>query len=112
MVDPGATERRRTPRFVPTQPIRVAIEAENGPVTHGVVADISDGGACVWADAALGVGEDILLRLTTGREEPIPAAGRVIWKGDNGTGARRYGIEWTHAGPPRMQLKLLIRTLR
>jgi hypothetical protein len=39
------------------------------------------------------------------------ASGRVVWKGGNGTGARRYGIQWTHAGPPRVRLEILIGTL-
>jgi len=112
MADAPAFQRRRAERIVPAQPVKVALETETNPLTYGVVADISDGGACVWTNAALGVGDDVLLRLSTVRQEQVPAAGRVVWKGGNGTGARRYGIEWTHIGPPRVRLKLLIGTLR
>jgi Tfp pilus assembly protein PilZ len=112
MAEPQASERRRTTRVVPAQPLKVAIESEKGAPTVGVVADISDGGACVWTNAALGPGDDVLLRLSTARQEQLPATGRVVWKGGNGTGVSRYGIEWTHAGPPRVRLRLLIGTLR
>jgi len=112
MADARASERRTATRIIPAQPVKVAIETEAYPLTHGVVADISDGGACVWTDAALGIGDDVLLRLSTARQEEMPAAGRVVWKSLNDAGARRYGIEWTFSGPPRVRLKLLIGTLR
>lgn len=112
MAEASAAERRRAPRVIPAEPVEVAIESEANPVTPGVVADISKGGACVCTEAALGVGDDVLLRLNIARQEPVPASGRVVWKGGNGTGAHRYGIEWTHGGPPRVRLELLISTLR
>jgi Tfp pilus assembly protein PilZ len=112
MADVRGSERRRATRIIPAQPVKVAIETETYPLTVGVVADISDGGACVWTDAALGLGEDVLLRLSTARQEEMPATGRVVWKSRNDAGARRYGIEWTFSGPPRVRLKLLIGTLR
>ena len=112
MGDAPASERRRATRVVPAQPVRVAIETETNPLTHGLIADISDGGACVSTDATLAVGDDVLLRLSTARQEEMPATGRVVWKGGNGSGSRRYGIEWTFSGPPRVRLKLLIGTLR
>ena len=111
MADASASERRRAPRIIPAQPVKVAMETESNPLTYGIVSDISEGGACVCTNVALGVGEDVLLRLSTNHHQPVSAAGRVVWKDGNGTGARRYGIEWTHSGPPRLRLKLLIGTL-
>jgi Tfp pilus assembly protein PilZ len=111
MADASASERRRATRVVPAEPVSVAIETETNPLTEGVVADISKGGACVCTDAALGLGEDVLLRVSIARQQPLPASGRVVWKGGNDTSARRYGIQWTHAGPPRVRLEILIGTL-
>jgi Tfp pilus assembly protein PilZ len=101
MADASASERRRAIRVVPAEPVSVAIETETN-LTHGVVC----------TDAALGLGEDVLLRLSIARQQPLPASGRVVWKAGNGTGTRRYGIQWTHAGPPRLRLEVLIGTLR
>ena len=107
----SASERRRAPRIIPAQPVKFAMETESNPLTYGIVADISEGGACVCTNVALGVGEDVLFRLNTNHHQQVPAAGRVVWKEGNGTGVRRYGIQWTHSGPPRLRLNLLIGTL-
>ena len=109
--DAPGSERRRAGRVIPAQPVKIAIESETSPPANGVVADISEGGACVCTDASLSVGEGVLLRLSTARQEQLPAAARVVWKAGNGGGSRRYGIEWTHTGPPRVRLRLLIGTL-
>lgn len=98
-------------RVVPTRAITVVIENEGFPLAYGVVANISDRGACVWTNRRLQVGESVSLRLSFAREpQPVEASGRVVW----GEPARegdtlRYGLQWDEASlPARDRLKSLI----
>jgi hypothetical protein len=96
---------RLTPRIVPPHPITVAIEKEGAiPVAYGVIADISENGACVWTDVRLSVHARLQFRISFARPaEVYEVSGLVVWSQDSlpGTGcdARRYGIEWQGATP-------------
>lgn len=99
-------------RFVPKSAVTVAIEGQGGPEAFGVVANISDGGVCVWTDGAFQIGETLVLQLSFAREpQTLQAAGRVVWGEWNPDekGARRYGLQWAHtSGPQHARLRSVI----
>ena len=98
--------RERAARVVPRKPITVAIENTRQSRSYGVVANISDGGACLLTDARFILGESLRLELSFFREpECVPAAGRVVWStGNADTGAVRYGLQWiAPAVDPRLR---------
>jgi hypothetical protein len=87
---------RESLRFVPRRSVTVTFE---GPAKtrYGLISNIGEGGACVWTDAALEVGQRLALSLSLARGLlPVPAEGRVIWIGPEGTAGpgRRYGLQW------------------
>jgi len=73
------------------------VENQGVPLAYGVVANISDKGACVWTNGRFRVGENVSLRLSFAREpQPFEASALVVWgeapaKGDCGL---RYGLQW------------------
>jgi Tfp pilus assembly protein PilZ len=81
-------------------------------MAYGVVANISEMGACVWTNGAFAVGEHLVLRLSFPREpQPLQAAGRVVWEDPqrDERGAMRLGLQWSHTtGPAHARLKTLI----
>jgi hypothetical protein len=90
-------------RIVPRSPITVAIQEGGAPKSYGVVANISDGGACIWTDARLEPGTTLSLRLSfPRRSQPLDADGVVVWGEPRGEArARRYGVEWADRSSPR-----------
>lgn len=88
--------RERAVRIVPQKAITVAIENPRRSRSYGVVANISDGGACLLTDASFPVGESLQVELSFFRErQVVPAAGRVVWSsGNRDAGALRYGLQW------------------
>jgi Tfp pilus assembly protein PilZ len=105
--------KRNALRVIPRSAVTVVIENQGLPRAFGVVANISDAGACVWTTAAFDVGENLVLRLSFALEpQPFQAAGRVVWgeTGRNGAGALCYGLQWAHpSGPQHARLRGLIR---
>jgi hypothetical protein len=106
MVEPGgvlAAPRRLTPRIVPPSPITLAIEDDTGEaVAYGVIADISGGGACVWTDALLTVGQTLSFRISFAEPPDVhELVGVVVWteppRESEGRGGRRSGVEWLGA---------------
>lgn len=95
--------RRLTPRIVPPHPITIAIEDEAGrPLAYGVIADISGSGACVWADADLGVGTTLGFRISFAQPPEVhEVVGVVVWSepaaDSSEAGSRRSGVEWLGA---------------
>jgi Tfp pilus assembly protein PilZ len=103
---------RSAVRVIPRNAITVVIENEGLPFTYGVVANISEGGACVWTNGRFAVGESLHLRLSFAREpEPFEAAGVIVW-GDAVPQRNqdiRYGLQWESvASPSRERLLSLI----
>ena len=103
---------RAAVRVIPRSAVTVAIENQGYPMAYGVVANISDVGACVWTNGAFAVGENLVLRLSFPRElQPLQAAGRVVWEDPkrDEKGAMRLGLQWSHAtGPAHARLKEMI----
>ena len=87
----------RAVRVVPQLAITVTIASPPGARSYGVVANISEGGACLLTDAVLPLGETLSLELAFFREpEIVPAVGRVVWSsGDRNVGAVRSGLQWS-----------------
>jgi Tfp pilus assembly protein PilZ len=99
-------------RVIPRSAVTVAIENHGYPMAYGVVANISDRGACLWTNGAFAVGESVVLRLSFPNEpQPLQAAGRVVWEDvqRDEKGALRLGLTWSHTtGPAHLHLKELI----
>ena len=107
-MSPTGRDRRRCLRLFPTNPLGLSMETDVKALS-GQVADISAGGACVWTDRPLAVGERLLLHLTfPGDTQPVPATARIVWKGDGDSRHWRHGLKWTHRGPHMVRLESLI----
>jgi hypothetical protein len=94
---------RLTTRIVPASPITVAIAEEAGrSVIYGVLANLSEGGACLWTDGFLRLGMHLHLQISFAHPaEMHEATGLIVWgqvcRGDSGE-TRKYGLEW-HGTP-------------
>jgi Tfp pilus assembly protein PilZ len=94
---------RGTVRVIPRNAITVVIENQGVPFAYGVVANISEAGACVWTNGRFQVGESIVMRLSFAREpQPFQAAGVVVWA--DAPPAKeadvRYGLQFVLVPPP------------
>ena len=111
------TDNRRAVRVVPRRAITVAV-ADDGFAygtgltrAYGVVANISETGACLLTNGVFGVGERLSLQLSFAREPvPFETTGRVVWTGaTQDRGVLRYGLQFGDAASPtREQLRSLI----
>jgi Tfp pilus assembly protein PilZ len=102
---------RESARFIPRRSVTVAFENRHSPTAYGVVANLSRGGACVWTDARIDVGQHVKVALSFAREAmPVPTPCRVVWTGPTtGTPGRRCGLEWEgQPGPERDRLRKMI----
>jgi hypothetical protein len=105
-------DKRTTVRFVPRRTVTALLEDQDlVPVALARVADISEGGVCLWTDAALRAGDLVILQLSFPEElRPFQAAGRVVWTRDE-VGHGQCGVAWaTTVGPQHARLAVLIRT--
>jgi Tfp pilus assembly protein PilZ len=101
---------RANARFVPSRSVTVAFEGRDSARAYGVVANLSEGGACVWTDARLEEGQQVTLSVSFARaSRPVPTEARVVWTGPEvSTGARRYGVRWDAETPEAPHLRRLI----
>ncbi len=101
---------RADARFVPNRSVTVAFEGRDNTRAYGVVANISEGGACVWSDAHLKAGERVRLAVSFARSSrPVPAEAQVVWTGPGSKpGASRYGVRWDPQMPEAEGLRRLI----
>jgi hypothetical protein len=74
------------------------------PLGYGVIANISETGACVWTNQELDPGMRLSLRVSFAHPPEVhEITGDVVWSDDNAgggffhSGVRRYGIEWRDA---------------
>jgi hypothetical protein len=101
------TPTRQRTRIVPPAPITVAIaDRESGLcLCYGVIANVSEDGACVWTSGALEPGSRLLLRVSFAFPPEVhEVTGVVIWGKApcdggpvNAPGLRRFGVEWQDA---------------
>jgi hypothetical protein len=81
----------------------VAIEDESGlPICYGVIANVSESGACVWTDGILATSSRLFLRVSFAHlSEVHEIEGVVVWEGAEngvrGAAMRRFGVEWRDA---------------
>jgi hypothetical protein len=101
---------RANTRFVPNRSVTVVFEGRDNTRAYGVVANISDGGACVWSDAHLKAGERVKLAVSFARaSRPVPTGAQVVWTGPGSKpGASRYGVRWDSETPETDDLRRLI----
>ena len=87
---------RGTSRFVPRGSVTVAIENRRNPTGYGVVANLSRGGACVWTNAGVVVGQEVSLSLSFACDTlPVPTEGRVVWTAPlRGHDGHSCGVQW------------------
>ena len=105
------TDKRRALRVVPRRAITVAIDENGVPRAYGVVANISETGACVLTNGSFRVGERLVLQLSFAREPvPVETVGDVVWSGaTQDRGVLRYGVQWAEGSrPSREHLRALI----
>ena len=101
-------EERGAARFRPVIPVTVAIERDRERQHFGVIADISESGACVWTDAVFGVGEALVVGLASPRADAsLHVVGKVVWSKPETQeqDTIRYGLQW-HALEERQQAQL------
>ena len=99
-------------RAIPRTPMTVAFEEAGEPRAYGAVANISEGGACVWSAANFEVGQRRSLRVSAARQpQPLEAPAVVVWE----TGEKdqpqthRYGLRWVAPSPEyRSELRRLL----
>ena len=76
-------EKRATDRFKPVKAITICLESDEGLPAFGVVANISDGGACVITDVGavgLDVGADVKLTLSfSPNYQTVLTTGKLRW---------------------------------
>ena len=101
---------RANARFVPRRSVTVVFEARDNTRAYGVVADLSEAGACVWSDAHLKPGQQVKLAVSFARAaRPVSAEARVVWTGPGSKpGASRYGMQWDPETPDAEHLRRLI----
>jgi Tfp pilus assembly protein PilZ len=99
-------------RVIPRNPVSVEIMSIDIAAAEGMLANISELGACVWTEATFASGDALVLRLGfTGERQPFQVAGRVVWSDQPGVAGSlcRCGLRWAHtAGPHHDRLKTLI----
>lgn len=103
---------RNAVRVVPRSAVTVAIANQGLSLAYGVVADISEAGACVWTNGLFKPGEALNLRLSFANEaQPFQASGRLVWmEPRTGKGVLRCGVQWAPPGSKPSRLRTLIAT--
>jgi len=84
-------------RVVPRRAVTVAIGEQGVSPAYGVVANISERGACVWTNGSFKPGDSLILQLSFPHEpQPIQLPGRVIWShpAPESRHGLRYGLQW------------------
>ncbi len=110
MADNGSRKPRQRARIIPPTPITVAIDDQQtgACLCYGVIANVSEDGACVWTNGQLATGSHLKLRVSFAYPPEVhEVTGRVIWgKTSDDTsptlmsGAlRRFGVAWQDAPP-------------
>jgi len=102
-------------RGIPRTPMTVAFEDAGEPLGYGAVANLSEGGACVWTATHFDVGQHLSIRLSAARQmQPFEAPAVVVWGAETPNEeprTRRYGLQWVEPTPGYQgQLRQLLTT--
>lgn len=96
-------QKRAHVRAIPRTPVTVAFDEGGEPLAYGAVANISEGGACVWTSAHFEVGQRLSVRLSASRRpQPLESPAVVVWEaGEKNDDERshRYGLRWSSPSP-------------
>jgi Tfp pilus assembly protein PilZ len=86
---------RSSTRVVPKDPVTLAVEDRGQPIAYGVVANISERGACVLTDGSFEVGDALTFALSFPREQrPVQAPARVVWQKREDSRLVRCGLRF------------------
>ena len=102
---------RRVVRIIPRRAIPVEIMSADMVTSEGILANVSELGACIWTDRILAEGDTVVLGLGFSDEKPFHTAGCVVWAERGETLSRHYrcGLRWPFsAGSHREMLLELI----
>ena len=101
------TPSRQGARVVPPTPITVAIDDQETGLClcYGVIANVSESGACVWTNGLLATGSKLVLRVSFAHPPEVhEITGLVVWENTAAAesapmvpGLRRFGVEWLEA---------------
>ena len=101
-------QERKAVRVNPRTAVTAALEEFDRAFAFGVVANISEGGACICTDGVFPVGRTLTVQLSfRGAEQPLPLDCYVVWSGTDTGDTFRYGLQWV--GPVGSELRRLIR---
>jgi len=101
-------------RAVPQSPMTVAFEEAGEAFAYGAVANISEGGACIWTASQFDVGRELNLRLSAAPQpQPFEAPALVVWATtdpEKEPQTHRYGLQWVEpTSDHRSQIRRLLR---
>ena len=86
---------RSSTRIVPKNPVTLAVEERGQPIAYGVVANISERGACVLTDGSFEVGDTLTFSLSFPREQsPLQTPVRVVWQKKQDARLVRCGLRF------------------
>jgi hypothetical protein len=95
---------RQRARVVPPTPITIAIDdVDTGLcLCYGVIANVSESGACLWTNGVLARGEEFRLRVSFANPPEVhEVIASVVWEDQapaaGGMGMRRFGVRWSDA---------------
>ena len=88
---------RKSPRFVPTRSVTVAVLDHHLPFAYGVAINISEGGARVQTGevATRRNRRSIDMMLSFSNGEILELRGRIVWSKPLEDSSQLYGIEFT-----------------
>ena len=93
---------RTVRRLVPRQSATVAVYRGEQQIGYGIVADVSEAGACIVTDSLMVPGTDLRLKLSFYREARLfETVARVVWSRDASasdrgySGLRLHGLRFT-----------------
>ncbi len=89
---------RRSRRCVPRLPIGVRLLVDGYVVAHGELADVSTGGASLWAAEGFRSGDTLEFETDDARTRSFRTTAKVVWarRALSGDGRTRFGIRWAH----------------
>lgn len=95
---------RKSVRISPRTAVTAAIEELDRPLAFGIVANISESGACICTDGLFPVGDSVVVQLSfRGESQPMPLEGYIVWCGHDAEHTFRYGVQWIHVAGGRLR---------
>jgi hypothetical protein len=97
-------QERSRARVSPRSAVTAAIEEVDRPLAFGIVANISDTGACICTDGMFPVGDSVVVQLSfRGEAQPMSVQGCIVWCGHDADHTFRYGVQWIQVAGGRLR---------